>query len=144
MRYDTLYRYSENDSRAAAANFKPRKTSDPAAVRWYTLRLNTPEIRSCEHLYLYKEMYLQRGRLADATFEEIREFYTGGGQRVATKKENVTRQLKETGYYSAAVPLPIPESAPAGPYRVVSRLVLRANGRETVLATASAEFRVTR
>lgn len=142
MQYDTHYRYSERDTRAAAANFK-RPTTDSPAVRWYTLRVNLTEVRPCEHLYLYKELYLQRGAI-DVSFEETRDFYTAAGQRVVSKKENITAQLKDGGYYSAAVPLPIPESAPPGVYRVVSRLMMKSRGRERVLATASAEFRVRR
>lgn len=144
LRYDTLYRYSDHDSRMAAINFKPRSNPASVSVRWYTLRPNVSEIRPCEHLYLYKELYLQRGLTDGVLLEETREFYTAGGQQIATKKENVTGQLKENGYYSSAVPLPIPESAPAGGYRVVSKLVMKLGGRETVLATATAEFRVRR
>ncbi len=142
LHYETLYRYSESDSRTAAANFRARPGRDAVIVRWYTLRVNAPAVRPCEHLYLFKEIYLQRGPLANATLEETREFYTGAGQRIATKKENVTAQLKNTGYYTASVPLPIPESAPPGAYRVVTRLTLKTGAREVTLSTATAEFRV--
>jgi len=142
LRYDTFYRYSEQDSRAAAANFKAPPNAKNHSVRWYTLRLNVTEIRPCEHLYLYKELYLQRGPAENVTFEETREFFTAAGKPIATKKENLTAQLKASGYYSAAVPLPIPESAPSGAYRVVSRLVLKTGTREVTLSTATAEFRV--
>lgn len=144
-RYDTVYRFSEQDTRRAADHFKPQLPHKPAAVRWYTLRANTTEVRPCEHLYLYKELYLHRQAGEAVTLEEVREFYTASGRKVATKKENVSAQLADTGYYYAAVPLPIPEAAPAGTYRVVSRLTARRNGgREAVLATASTDFRVVR
>lgn len=143
VRYDTQYRYSETDTRKATQTFKRQPTAKPANVRWYTVRANAHEIQPCEHLYLYKELYLQRQAGNDITIEETREFYTASGKRVATRKENVTRQLKNSGYYNAAVPLPIPETAPAGTYKVVSRLTVRKNGgKETVLASASTEFRV--
>ena len=143
LRYDTHYRYSDIDTRQAAQTFKSQPAAQPANVRWYTVRVNATEIQPCEHLYLYKELYLQRQAGDDITIEETREFYTASGKRVATRKENLTRQLKSSGYYNAAVPLPIPETAPAGTYKVVSRLTLRKNGgKETVLASASTEFRV--
>lgn len=142
-RYDTLYRYSETDTRQAQQTFKPVRDAHPASVRWYTVRVNAGEIQPCEHLYLYKELYLQRQPGDDIVIEETREFYTASGKRVATRKEDMTRQLKSSGYYSAAVPLPIPETAPAGVYKVVSRLTLRKNGaKEIVLGSASTEFRV--
>lgn len=143
LRYDTLYRYSDTDTRRAEQSFKSQRDTAPAAVRWYTLRANVAEIQPCEHLYLYKELYLQRQAGDDLVIEETREFYTANGRRIATRKENVTRQLKRSGYYNAAVPLPIPETAPDGTYKVVSRLTARKNGgKETVLASASTEFRV--
>lgn len=145
LSYDTVYRYSDVDTRQALQRFKPVRDAQPAAVRWYTVRVNTPEIQPCEHLYLYKELYLQRRERDGVRIEETREFYTASGKRVATRKENISAQLKDSGYYTAAVPLPIPETAPAGVYKVVSRLTLRKNGgKETVLGSASTEFRVVR
>lgn len=145
LRYDTVYRYSDADTRHAAEHFKPRPGKAPVTVRWYTLRANASEVPPCEHLYLTKDLYLQRQAGDDLIIEETREFYTGSGKRVAIRKENLTRQLTKSGYYHAIVPLPIPETAPAGAYKVVSRLTLRTNGgKETVLASTSAEFRVAR
>lgn len=144
LRYDTHYRYSDVDTRQARKSFKPQRNTQPAAVRWYIVRVNTTETQPCEHLYLYKELYLQRQAGGDdIIIEETREFFTANGKRVATRKENVTLQLRSSGYYHATVPLPIPETAPAGTYKVVSRLTSRKNGgKETVLASASTEFRV--
>lgn len=145
LRYDTVYRYSEVDTRRAVEHFKPRHAKAPATVRWYTLRANTPAIPPCEHLYLTKDLYLQRQAGDDLVIEETREFFTGNGRRVATRKENLSRQLNNSGYYHAVVPLPIPETAPPGTYKVVSRLTMRkSGGKETVLASASTEFRVVR
>lgn len=145
LRYDTVYRYSDVDTRHAVEHFKPRHDKAPVTVRWYTVRANAPEIPPCEHLYLTKDLYLQRQAGDDLVIEETREFYTGNGKRVATRKENLSRQLNQSGYYHAIVPLPIPETAPAGAYKVVSRLTLRKNGgKETVLASTSTEFRVVR
>lgn len=142
--YDTAYRYSDEDTRNAARSFRPTARRAPVAVRWYTLRLNAEEVPRCEHLYLYKDLYLERDSGA-VELEEQREFYTAGGKLVAVKKENVTWQLRRSGYYAASVPLPIPEAAPAGRYRVVTRLVRKnPGGKDQMLATASAEFRVSR
>ena len=141
--YDTTYVYSAADSREAARSFarSPRKAS--LTARWYTIRTNRPRIGGCDHLYLLKDLYLQRRDDAAVVLEEQREFYTADGQLIATKREDVSAQLTKTGYYTASVPLPIPEKAPPGQYRVVTRLITRGtNGAEQTLATASAEFRV--
>lgn len=142
--YDTVYRYSEEDTRNAARHFRPLARKTPVAVRWYTLRLSSDEVPRCEHLYLYKDLYLERDTGA-IEIEEQREFYTAAGKLVASKKERLTGQLRRGGYYAASVPLPIPEAAPAGRYRVITRLVWRVpGGKDQTLATASAEFRVAR
>lgn len=142
--YDTVYRYSEEDTRNAERSFRAARRRPPVAVRWYTLRLSADTVARCEHLYLYKDLYLERDARA-LELEERREFYTAAGKLVAVKKEDLSGQLRRAGYYGASVPLPIPEAAPAGRYRVVTRLVWKnAPGGEQTLATTSAEFRVAR
>ena len=140
--YDTAYVYSKAETKRAEQSFARRSGRSTAIASWYTLRLNRVETRPCEHLYLIKDLYLQRA--ADAMrLEEQREFYTAQGQLVATKRENVTDQLTKSGYYTASVPLPIPRGAPPGTYRIISRLIATSeNGRAQTLATTSAEFRV--
>lgn len=141
--YDTEYVYSEAESRRAASSFARAPRNTPVAARWYTLRTNRARIGVCEHLYLIKDLYLQRAEGTPVVLEERREFYTADGQLIATKREDVSRQLTRTGFYSASVPLPIPQNAPAGSYRIVSRLIAKTgNGREQTLATANDEFRV--
>lgn len=139
--YDTRYAYSEADTRRAAESLTraPRKGGPVAA--WYTLRTNRAEIGTCDHLYLIKDLYLHG--TGAATLEEERRFYTAKGQLIATKREDVTRQLRRAGLYTASVPLPIPPNAPAGQYRVVTRLIVKTgDGAERVLAEANAAFRV--
>lgn len=140
--YDTVYRYSEADTRNAARSFRTVR-KNAVAVRWYTLRVSADAVPRCAHLYLYKDLYLERDARA-IDLEEQREFYTDSGRLIAVKKEDLTRQLRRSGYYTASVPLPIPEAAPAGRYRVVTRLVWKnaASGKDRTLATASTEFRV--
>lgn len=141
--YDTLYVYSDVETRHAAASFAPAARSAAATARWYTLRTNRETIRTCDHLYLIKDLYLQRPADAELVLHEQREFYTERGELIATKRENVTAQLKTGGFYTASVPLPIPQNAPAGRYKVVSRLIALTPGKkEQTLGTASAQFRV--
>lgn len=138
--YDTVYSYSQSETRRAERNFVRRPRRAHATVRWYTLQLNRTRTEPCEHLYLIKSLYIQRSSQS-LTFEEQREFYTAKGQLIATKRENITEQLSKSGFYTASVPLPIPRNAPAGSYRVVSHLlVTAARGRSQTLATASTEF----
>lgn len=141
--YDTAYVYVETETRRAAARFARAANPASAAAPWYTLRVNRTRIRACEHLYLIKDLYLQRTGDAGLVLEEQREFYTAAGQLIATKRETLTAQLTKAGYYTASVPLPIPPKAPAGAYRVVTRLLARTGqGAEQILAQTSAEFRV--
>jgi hypothetical protein len=143
LRYDTHYRYSETDTRNAARAFKTKPNSEVPAARWYTLRVNRAQSAACDHLYLMKELYLH-GADGSVTLEEHREIYGANDRLIATKREDVTSQLKAAGFYSAATPLPIPPETPGGAYRVVSRLVAKSAGKERTLATASVEFRVHR
>jgi hypothetical protein len=141
--YDTHYRYSDTDTRLAAKRFAPLRQSGPIDVRWYTLRTNRTQISTCDNLYLTKDLYLLRQKNAQGALVEQHEFYTADGKLITTKREDLTSQLKNTGYYSASVPLPIPKEAPAGTYRVVLKLVTKApDGADRTLASASAEFRV--
>lgn len=142
MRYDTVYRYSETDTRLAAKSFTPGRQKEPAAVKWYTLRLSRTQIGVCDHLFLTKDLYLHRNG-ESVVLHEQRDFYTAEGKLVATKREDVTGQLKGSGFYTASVPLPIPPEAPPGTYRIVTKLTVKTpNGAEKTLATSSAEFRV--
>lgn len=145
MRYDSVYRYSAADTRLAAKSFVPVGRPDTIAVRWYTLRTNRTDIRPCDHLYLTTDAYLLRNPGVRAVLTEHREFYTADGALIATKRDDVSDQLRASGFYSASVPLPIPEGAPAGSYRIVMRLVVTLpEAAERTLATTSAEFRVHR
>ncbi len=142
-RYDTVYRYSDADTRLAAKRFAPVRRSETVAVRWYTLRTNRTQIGGCDHLYLTKDLYLLRKPDASARLLEQREFYTADGKLITTKREDVSGQLKVTGFYSASVPLPIPKDAPPGAYRIVTRLIAKVTDTaDRTLATTSAEFRV--
>lgn len=141
--YDTTYSYSAAETRRAEQSFG-RGSRRGAVARWYTLRLNRASTEPCEHLYLIKDLYLQRSA-QPLRLEEQREFYTAKGQRIAIKREDLTDQLSRSGYYTAAVPLPIPRGAPAGTYRIVSYLIATpAKGRAQTLAKTTAEFRVER
>lgn len=140
--YDTRYIYSAAETKRADKSFSRRRTRSPATAMWYTLRLNRAATGTCEHLFLVKDLYLNRST-EKLTLEELREFYTAQGQLIATKREDVTDQLAKSGYYIASVPLPIPRGAPPGTYRVVTHLIATpTNGRGQTIATASSEFRV--
>lgn len=142
--YATQYRFQESDSETAARNFKSLPKGTSAVVRLYKMRVDTPKIAPCNHLTLYKEFYLQRKTRGGLTLEEVREFYTADGALVATKVETIGNQLRTSGYYIGDTSLPIPEKAPPGKYRIVSKLVLKAKNtsRTTLLAKTSVYFQV--
>jgi|SRR3989338_1657701 len=142
--YPTQYRFLESDSESAARNFKTLPKGTSAVVRLYKMRVDTPKIAPCNYLVLYKEFYLQRKAGKSLALEEIREFYTADGALIATKAETLGNQLRTSGYYTGDTTLPIPEKAPPGKYRIVSKLVLKGKNTSsaTLLAKTSVNFQV--
>jgi len=142
--YSTQYQFSEPDSETAAKNFKPLPRGANAVVRLYRIHLDPPKIKPCRHLTIRKEIYLQQSARLNRTLEEVREIYTSDGALIAAKTESVGDRLRTSGYYMGETLLPIPENAPLGKYRVVSKLVLKTKkkSRAIVLAKTSASFQV--
>lgn len=143
-RYQTDYAYDERETGRVMRRLKPLPHPQRAAAPVYELGFDRHETLPCSHLVMRKTLFLQRTAGDELVFEEVREFYTDKGARIAQNRENLTSQLATDGYYTARVPLPVPAGAPAGQYRVVSKLVLKIRGgrNETVLAQSSASFRV--
>ncbi|MHB8743653.1 MAG: hypothetical protein ACYC9L_11070 [Sulfuricaulis sp.] len=142
--YSTQYRYSDSESETAASNFKRLPHGHSAFVRLYKMQLDPLVIKTCNQLVIHKEIYLQRTADSKLVLEEVREFYAGDGTLIATKTESIGDQLRITGYYTGNTPLPIPENAPAGKYRIVSKLVLKRKNTShyALLAETSASFQV--
>ncbi|MEK7716977.1 MAG: hypothetical protein AAB322_04400, partial [Pseudomonadota bacterium] len=123
--YSTQYQFSEPDSEMAAKNFKPLPRGANVVVRLYRIHLDPPKVKPCRHLTIRKEIYLQQSLRLNRTLEEVREIYTADGALIATKTESVGDRLRTSGYYTGETLLPIPENAPLGKYRIVSKLVLK-------------------
>ena len=142
--YSTQYQFSESDSETATKNFKPLPPGANAVVRLYRIQIDPPKVKPCRHLTIRKEIYLLQSARLKRTLEEVREIYTHDGALIATKTESVGDRLRTSGYYTGETLLPIPENAPLGKYRIVSKLVLKTKkkSRAIVLAKASASFQV--
>jgi len=142
--YSTQYQFSESDSETAAKNFKPLPRGANAVVRLYRIHLDPPKVKPCRHLTIRKEIYLQQNARLNRTLEEVREIYTSDGALIATRTESAGDRLRASGYYTGETLLPIPENAPPGKYRIVSKLVLKTkkNSQAVVLAKTSASFQV--
>lgn len=142
--YSTQYRFLESDSEMAARHFKSLPKGSSAVVRLYRMRVDTPKIKPCHHLTVNKEFYLQRKPGVSLTLEEVREFYTADGALIATKAETIGNQLRTSGYYAGDTSLPIPEKAPPGKYRIVSKLMMKGKNasRSRLLAKTSVDFQV--
>lgn len=142
--YSTQYQFSESDSETAARNFRPLPRGANAVVRLYRIHLDPPRVKPCRHLTIRKEIYLQQSARLNRTLEEVREIYTSDGALIATKTESVGDRLRTSGYYTGETLLPIPENAPLGKYRIVSKLVLKTkkNSQAIVLTKTSASFQV--
>jgi hypothetical protein len=142
--YSTQYHFSEPDSEMAAKNFKPLPRGANAVVRLYRIHLDPPKVKPCRHLTIRKEIYLQQSVRLNRTLEEVREIYTSEGTLIAAKTESIGDRLRTSGYYTGETLLPIPENAPLGKYRIVSKLVLKTNkkSKAIVLAKTSVSFQV--
>lgn len=142
--YSTQYRFSKPDSETAASNFKPLPHGKSVAVRLYRMQIDPPAIKTCHHLMIHTEIYLQRIADKKLVLEEVRKFYSGDGILIATKTDPIGDRLRTTGYYTGNTPLPIPENAPSGEYRIVSKLVLKRKNKSQgiLLAKSSASFQV--
>ncbi|MGA9032688.1 MAG: hypothetical protein WB402_09250 [Sulfuricaulis sp.] len=142
--YSTQYQFSESDTETFAKNFKPLPRGANTVVRLYRIQLDPPKVKPCRHLTIHKEIYLLQSARLKRTLEEVREIYTTDGALIATKTESVGDRLRTSGYYTGETMLPIPENAPLGKYRIVSKLVLKTNkkSKTIVLAKTSVSFQV--
>ena len=142
--YNTQYQFSASDSEMAANNFKPLPRGANAVARLYRMHVNPPQVKPCRYLTIRKEIYLQRRTQMNRALEEVREIYTSEGTLIATKTEYVGDLLRTSGYYTGETLLPIPENAPLGKYRIVSKLILKTGkkSKSVVLAKSSVSFQV--
>lgn len=142
--YTTHYRLLEPETKTVARHLPPLPRGAAAVVRVYEMRVDPYTTKSCNYLRLHKEIHLQRRAGGSWQLEETREFYTISGTLIATRTESIGRQLQRSGFYAGSALLPIPEKAPPGRYRVVSKLVLKSGNKSSakVLAKTSASFQV--
>ncbi|GMQ90255.1 MAG: hypothetical protein BMS9Abin10_0610 [Gammaproteobacteria bacterium] len=143
--YETTYRYSAEQTKAARETYAPLpKKGVYAIVRLYEIAPEATTTKPCKNLALTKRLFLQRIDDPTFVFREVIKFYADDGTLVATNIQDISEQLSRTGYYMAANPLPIPEDAPPGRYQLVSELVLTKKGRSRtfLLATARTEYEI--
>ena len=103
-------------------------------VTVYKLSFKPGYTKPCTTLTLHKDVIIQRSAGDDTVLNEIREFYAEDGSLITSSAQDVTAQIKNSGHYNAATPLPIPKTAPPGKYKIVSRLMYerRANSRPAI------------
>ncbi len=143
--YETTYRYSAEQTKAARETYAPLPEKGVyAIVRLYEIAPEATTTKPCKNLAVTKRLFLQRIDDPTFVFREVIKFYADDGTLVATNIQNISEQLSRTGYYMAANPLPIPEDAPPGRYQLVSELVLTKKGRKRafLLATARTEYEI--
>jgi hypothetical protein len=116
----------------------------PIKVTHYTVRFNVEQIQPCTTLSIIKEVVLQRNADTDILLKETREFYAEDGTLITSLTEDLTSQLARSGEYAAVTPLPIPRSAPAGKYRIVSKLTQerKSDKKSLLLSAAEAVFSI--
>lgn len=109
-------------------------------VQSYRLHADRYRVRACGRITLFYEVVL--ARQGEAVLREVREYYADDGTLIASSSEDVSRQLPTSGRYTRSTILPIPAAAPAGRYRVVSRLLVKKSraARFVQLARAATTF----
>ena len=142
---DTTYHLAAAESKVAARDFRSLPDGHVAAARMYRVWVDQTKITPCQLLSIKSSFYLQRAgqRL---WFEEVREFYTKDGYKITENMTELSNALARTGFYLGEAPLPIPQAAPPGTYRIVSKLYFRTapKRRAILLAEASTEFDVSK
>ena len=142
VRYRTVLEYSAEQTRVAQKKYAPLPDKGVyAIVRSYEIEPEATETRPCRNLRIDKRLFLQRRDDPDFVLRERSEFYAEDGTLIVSNTQDLTQQLLRSGYYIAADALPIPEDAPPGNYRLVTKLLLSKRGRATVFLLASAEIR---
>ena len=119
--------------------FGPLPRGFLAQADLYRIGVSRSRIHPCEYLKIRKELYLRRNPDAALDFTETRKFYAQDGTLIASHTEDLSSQLRASGFYSATTVLPIPRSAPAGNYLIVSRLSFRRRGERRNMPLARAE-----
>lgn len=116
----------------------------PIKATHYEVEFNVAQIEPCTTLSIIKNLVLQKNTDANLLIKETREFYAEDGTLIASLTEDISAQLPKTGTYTAVTPLPIPRTAPAGKYLIVSKLTLERSGEKKplLLSTARASFRI--
>lgn len=126
-----------------ALTFGPLPRGVLAQAALYRISVNRSRIRPCGYLRIRKELYLRRITHADLTFTETREFFAQDGTLIASRTETLGGGLPTSGFYTATTLLPIPRSAPAGNYLIVSRLAFHRRGDRRSVRLARAEVTFT-
>lgn len=106
----------------------------------YRLRAAQSRVQHCTALTIRKELWIER-QDSSLSLSETREFFAEDGTLIARTTDDVSAQLPRTGGYEAKLEVPVPSGAPAGRYRLVSRLFAPGlRGRAAALAQSDIEF----
>lgn len=142
VRYRTTLKYSEEKTRTAQQKYAPLPTKGVyAIVPLYEIEPEEAETRPCRNFLINKRLFLQRQDDPDFVLRERSEFYAEDGTLIVSNTQDLTQQLLRSGYYVGSDTLPIPADAPAGSYRLVTKLLLSKKGRKTVFLLGSKEIR---
>lgn len=118
----------------------PAPTRHATGIGVYRLRAAQNRVQHCTALTIRKELWIER-QDPSVSLAETREFFAEDGTLIARTTDDVSAQLPRTGGYEAKLEVPVPSGAPAGRYRLVSRLVApNPRGRATTLAHSDIEF----
>lgn len=114
------------------------------AVQSYRWIAQSQKLGPCGVLAIKKELIVTREANARSVIKEIREFYADDGTLIVRHVEDVSKQVTRSGEYRGSLALPIPQAAPPGRYRIVSRLMLEppSDKPPTTLAQTTTLFQV--
>lgn len=142
VRYRTTLEYSTEQTGVAQQKYAPLPDKGVyAIVRLFEIEPEADETRPCRNFMINKRLFLQRKNDPELVLQERSEFYAEDGTLIVSNTQDLTRQLRRSGYYIAADELPIPEDAPPGSYLLVTKLLLSKKGQTAAFLLAKAETR---
>lgn len=129
---------------SAVTTETPSRKANRTAVQSYRWTAQSQKLRPCGILAIKKELVVTRELSARSAIKEVREFYAEDGTLIVKHVEDVSKQVTHSGEYRGSLALPIPQAAPPGRYRIVSKLILEPPGDKpaTTLAQTSTVFQV--
>ncbi len=138
-KYAAHYEIAKPEQKKKAKSARLGRRVYARATR-YVMTTDRKKTNPCDALTVNKELALLRRDDPRFLFTEINEYYAADGTLITRNTQEVTGQLSRSGRYIASDRLPIPAEAPAGRYRIVSKLILTRKGSKKMFLLAKSNM----